>query len=82
VQNNAWYHIAYVLDATAGTGTLYVNGTPSGTSNYSGSYTIDPSLYVLGRNGDHGATVRYDRYRWWSQALSQTEIAAIIAGGK
>jgi hypothetical protein len=80
VQDVKWHHIAYVLNASASLGTLYVDGTSVGTSAYSGSITLDSTMYVLGRNGDQGAQVDYDRFRIWNQALTATQIAAIKAG--
>jgi hypothetical protein len=80
VQDGKWHHIAYVLNATAKTGTLYFDGTSVGSTAYSGSITLDSTLYVCGSAGTNGAKVGYDRFRIWSSALSQSQIASIIAG--
>jgi hypothetical protein len=80
VQDNAWHHIAYVLNASTSQATLYVDGAAAGTSAYSGSITLDSTFYVLGQNGANGALVGYDRYRVWSQALTAAQITAIKNG--
>ena len=69
-----------MLNATTAQGTLYVNGTSVGTSAYSGAITLDNTLYVLGRNGDNGCQVGYDRFRIWNQALTAAQITAIKNG--
>jgi hypothetical protein len=80
VQDGVWKHIAVVLNAATSQGILYVNGVSAGTSAYSGSITLDSTLYVLGQSSSNGAQVNYDRYRVWSRALNATEIANIVAG--
>lgn len=82
VQDGNWHHFAYVLDAAAGQGRLYVDGVPSGNTNYSGSITLGASWYILGQNGAHGAEIDYDRYRIWSDALTDTEVADVYAGNR
>lgn len=79
VQNGSWHHIAYVLDATALQGRLYVNGALVGSTSYAGSILLS-NLFVLGQGGSSGAEVTYDRYRIFSTALTAAEIQQAIAG--
>jgi hypothetical protein len=80
VQDGKWHHIAYVLNASAGSGTLYFDGANVGSTTYSGAITLDSTLYVCGSSGTNYAKVGYDRFRIWSSALSQSQIASIISG--
>ena len=81
VQNGQWHHIAYVLDAAASQGRLYVDGTLAGSSAYSGSVAMGTTFVVLGRpTTANSATTGFDRYRIWSNALTPAQIASIIAG--
>lgn len=82
VQDGNWHHFAYVLDAAAGQGRLYVDGVLSDTTTYSGSIALGGSWYLLGQNGAHGALIDYDRYRVWSTALTAAEVAEVVAGNR
>lgn len=79
VQNGLWHHIAYVLDASAAQGRLYVNGALSGTTAYSGTITL-PNWFLAGQGSANGAQVSYDRYRVWSSAMTAAQIGEVIAG--
>jgi hypothetical protein len=79
IQTSAWHHIAYVLDATAFQGRLYVNGVLSGSTSYAGSITLT-NLFVLGQNSTNGATTDFDRYRVWSRALTAQQITSAFNG--
>ena len=81
VQTGAWFHFAYVLDAAAGQGRLYINGVPAGTSAYSGSINIT-SWLLAGQSGTNGQTGQYDRFRVWSTAQSASEVMDMYLGNR
>ncbi len=81
LQDMQWHHIAYVLDASAGMGTLYVDGVPSGSTPYSGSISI-PTFYLMGQNSSNSATVDYDRFRVWSTANTAAQVADMVIGNR
>jgi uncharacterized protein YjdB len=81
MQNGQWHHIAYVLDATALQGRLYVNGVLAGSTVYSGSIPLS-SFFLLGQNSSSGAEVDYDRFRIWSTPLTPAQIGEIMTGNR
>ncbi|MEQ9497351.1 MAG: Ig-like domain-containing protein [Deltaproteobacteria bacterium] len=81
IQDGMWHHFAYVLDASAGTGTLYVDGVVGGMTSYNGTISI-PTWYLMGQNSSNGTTSDYDRFRVWSIANSATEVADMVAGNR
>lgn len=81
VQTGAWFHFAYVLDAAAGQGRLYINGVPAGTTPYSGSINIT-SWLLAGQTGTNGQTGQYDRFRVWSTAQTAGEVMDMFMGNR
>lgn len=77
---NTWYHVAAVGDATAGTLSLYVDGTLVGsTTGYNGMLPLStPTSWTLGRgqyNGNPADTIRgmLDEVRFSDVALSPSQ---------
>ncbi len=87
LETNTWYHIAMVIDGDASTATVYLNGEveAEGASNENQlqvSPRILDSLVIghfrgLAYDADWGAAKAYfDEVRFWSKALTETEIKA------
>ena len=83
---STWYHVAFVFDAGAKTGTLYVNGSQLSTSTTGmvGSIQDTNATFYLGdssigaNENDDGMI---DEAGVWSRALSANEIAQIYNAG-
>ena len=81
---NTWFHVAFVVDRSAGKMYLYHNGTQvgtSGTKNISPWYVNNDFDVYIGAGLLNASTVSYfldgaaDNVRFYKKALSATEIA-------
>jgi hypothetical protein len=74
-----WYHVAAVGNVTAGTLTLYVNGTNAGSTNgFDGLYPAPGKAWTLGRGQYNGAladkfTGYLDEVRFTASALATNQ---------
>jgi len=83
VDIGAWHHVAGVFDATAGTQTLYLDGTPYAAAPAAPGIVADP-LGTTIRIGCRGDDSNYfpgiiDDARVYARAFSGSEIAALAA---
>ncbi len=82
VIDNTWHHIAYVIEDSANTITIYVDG--SNVSSFTSTASVAASdVFSLGQEYDAGmATGDFysgllDEVRVYARALSETEIATL-----
>ncbi|RZS86865.1 concanavalin A-like lectin/glucanase superfamily protein [Motilibacter rhizosphaerae] len=78
---SSWYDLVGVYDSTAGTATVYVNGTAGGATSVPALWNATGSLEV-GRSLYHGAASdpvngKVDDIRVYNRALTPSEISAI-----
>ena len=74
---NQWTHIAATLSGN--TATIYINGTPAGTSTVPSAVNITRNNCYVGKsnwNGDPNAEAVFDELRIWNKAKTQSEIQA------
>ncbi len=76
VQNDAWQHVAVVIDGVAHTTTFYVNGKPAGSQNQGGVINNSDSLFLGKRGGISPAFFAggMDDVRVWPIVRSGLEI--------
>jgi len=76
MNTNQWHHVATVVDN--GTITLYIDGQPSATHNFTGTPSAGPDLDVsIGASTGFGSRFFHgviDEVRIWNDARTQTEI--------
>ena len=79
VAKDQWQHLAAVINRSAGTATLYRNGTAVATGSIRTDFTNSAPLY-LGSMAVNGFPFRthMDDVRVYNRALSSNELAAII----
>ncbi len=75
IVTGTWYHVAVTFDGT--TMRAFVDGVASGTKAVSGTMFNSTAPVEIGsRNNGHYFDGTIDEVRFWSRALTQTEIAA------
>jgi len=82
LNDNAWHHVALVLNKSAGTASIYIDGMQNGAINVE----LKPSLQVLylGQSSNLGIYPflgLLDDLRIYNRALSAAEINLLAAGG-
>jgi hypothetical protein len=79
VAKDQWQHVAAVISRSAGTATLYRNGTAVSTGSIRTDFTNSAALY-LGGMGGNSFPLRavMDDVRVYNRALSSNELATII----
>lgn len=70
LHDGQWHNIRVVMDTSAATSTLYVDGNQEGQSGYDGSgFTSSDPLRVMGRASGSTTLIDYDRYVWLNEAI-------------
>ena len=85
VQTGDWVHLVYVIDDSANTVTVYLNGASLGSKAISGYTSVKDMAFVLGGDAVAG-NVNYFKGKigevaLYSTALSGDDVAAIYAAG-
>jgi hypothetical protein len=79
ISTNTWHYVAGTYDASSGTMTIYVDGTPDGTT--TGVPAAGASTAELHIGDDYGSnlfTGNIDEARIYTEALTQTQIQDLI----
>lgn len=81
---DVWTHLALVVDDVAGTATWYINGAQDVQVNYTpGTHIVNRDQFWVGyHSGTQNYTTFYsmDDFRFYSRALSPTEVATVAGG--
>jgi len=76
-----WHHIAYAIDATAGTADLYLDGVLATTITFSGTPLLmdsDQELRIGNCSGTEYMNGMIDEVRIYNRALSAAEVAGLV----
>lgn len=85
LNDSQWHHVAVVIDNTAKTGTLYVDGVQRGNGSFPGNFMPFAGNLKVGQFANVGAYPflgNIDDLRIYNRALSAAEIAALAAGSQ
>ena len=76
-----WHHVAYAIDAAAGTADLYLNGVLSATVTFTGTPLMmkpDQVLRIGNCSGTEYMNGMIDEVRIYNRALSAAEVAGLV----
>ncbi len=79
--NNAWTHIAIVVDSTASTKKMYINGQEDTTAGGTGAGPDGTIKSINSSNTSNQYTGYVSNWAFWNSALSDDNILSIYNGG-
>jgi concanavalin A-like lectin/glucanase superfamily protein len=78
---DTWHHIAYAIDAAAGTAEVYLDGVLGATLNFTGTPLLmksDQELRIGNSSGVEYMNGMIDEVRIYNRALSAAEVAGLV----